>query len=89
MYDLWVDAGEEAYAAAAHGPEFAKAQAELNDALMELKAEQRMQVEGWARALDLPTRTELNTILKRLNTLKRRVRELEEELDQLRRAGRP
>jgi polyhydroxyalkanoate synthesis regulator phasin len=89
MYDLWVDAGEEAYAAAAHGPEFAKAQAELNDALMGLKAEQRAQVEDWARALDLPTRTELNTILKRLKTLRRRVRELEEELDQLRRAGRP
>jgi polyhydroxyalkanoate synthesis regulator phasin len=89
MYDLWVDAGEEAYAAAAHGPEFARAQAELNDALMGLKAEQRAQVEDWARALDLPTRTELNTILKRVNTLRRRVRELEEELDQLRRAGRP
>jgi polyhydroxyalkanoate synthesis regulator phasin len=89
MYDLWVDAGEEAYAAAAHGPEFARAQAELNDALMGLKAEQRAQVEDWARALDLPTRTELNTILKRLNTLRRRVRELEEELDQLRRGARP
>jgi class III poly(R)-hydroxyalkanoic acid synthase PhaE subunit len=89
MYDLWVDAGEEAYAAAAHGPEFAKAQAELNDALMDLKAEQRAQVEDWARALDLPTRTEVNTILKRMNTLKRRVRELEEELERLRQAGRP
>ena len=89
MYDLWVDAGEEAYAAAAHGPEFAKAQAELNDALMELKAEQRTQVEDWARALDLPTRTELNTVLKRMNTLRRRVRELEEELERLRQAGRP
>lgn len=86
MYDLWVDAGEEAYAAAAHGPEFAKAQGELNDALMELKTEQRAQVEDWARALDLPTRTELNTILKRMNTLRRRVRELEEELDRLRQA---
>jgi len=89
MYDLWVDAGEEAYAAAAHGPEFAKAQAELNEALMDLKAEQHAQVEDWARALDLPTRTELNTLLKRLNTLKRRVRELEEELDQLKQARRP
>lgn len=89
MYDLWVDAGEEAYAAAAHGKEFAKAQAELSEALMELKAEQRAQVEEWARALDLPTRTELNTILKRLNTLKRRVRELEEELERRRPAGRP
>jgi len=56
---------------------------------MELKTEQRAQVEDWARALDLPTRTELNTILKRLNTVRRRVRELEEEIDQLKRAGRP
>jgi polyhydroxyalkanoate synthesis regulator phasin len=56
---------------------------------MGLKAEQRAQVEDWARALDLPTRTELNTILKRMNTLRRRVRELEEELDRLRQAGRP
>jgi polyhydroxyalkanoate synthesis regulator phasin len=89
MYDLWVDSGEEAYAAAAHGAEFSRAQAELNDALMGLKAEQHKQVEDWARSLDLPTRTEMNTILKRLNTLRRRVRELEEEIDRLKRAERP
>ena len=89
MYDLWVDSGEEAFAAAAHGAEFAKAQSELNDALMELKAEQHKQVEDWARSLDLPTRTEMNTVLKRLNTLRRRVRELEDELDALKQARRP
>jgi polyhydroxyalkanoate synthesis regulator phasin len=89
MYDLWVDSGEEAFAAAAHGAEFAKAQGALNHALMELKAEQRKQVEDWAKSLDLPTRTEMNTILKRLNTLRRRVRELEDELERLKRAARP
>lgn len=89
MYDLWVDSGEEAFAAAAHGAEFTKAQAELNEALMELKAEQQKQVEDWARALDLPTRTEMNTILKRLNTLRRRVRELEDEIEALKGARRP
>jgi len=88
MYDLWVDAGEEAFAAAAHGAEFSRAQAELNEALVELRSEQQKQVEDWARMLDLPTRSELNTILKRLNTLRRRVRELEEELERLRGAGR-
>jgi polyhydroxyalkanoate synthesis regulator phasin len=89
VYDLWVDSGEEAFAAAAHGPEFARAQSELNDALMELKSEQHKQVEDWARALDLPTRTEVNTVLKRLNTLRRRVRELEDEIDALKHARRP
>lgn len=89
LYDLWVNCGEEAYAAAAHGPGFAKAQAELNDALMELKAEQRRQIEDWAKAFDLPTRTELNTLLKRVNTLRRRMRELEDDVEQLRRSPRP
>ncbi len=89
LYDLWVDSGEEAYAAAAHGPGFAKAQAELNDALMELKAEQRRQMEDWARSFDMPTRSEVNTLLKRVNTLRRRMRELEEEVEQLRRSPRP
>ena len=89
MYDLWVESGEEAFAAAAHGADFARAQSELNDALMELKGEQHKQVEDWARSLDLPTRTELNTVLKRVNTLRRRVRELEEEIEGLKKARRP
>jgi polyhydroxyalkanoate synthesis regulator phasin len=85
VYDLWVECGEQAYAAAAHTPEFSKAQAELYDALLDLRREQQKQVEDWARALDLPTRAEVNTLIKRVNTLRRRMRELEEELEQLRR----
>lgn len=87
VYDLWVECGEQAYAAAAHTPEFSKAQAELNEALLDLRREQQRQVEDWARALDLPTRAEVNTLIKRVNTLRRRMRELEEELEQLRRPG--
>jgi polyhydroxyalkanoate synthesis regulator phasin len=86
VYDLWVDCGEQAYAAAAHSPEFSKAQADLNEALLDLRREQQKQVEDWARALDLPTRAEVNTLIKRVNTLRRRMRELEEELEQLRRS---
>lgn len=83
MYDLWVESGEEAFAAAAHGAEFAKAQAELNDALTELRAEQQKQVEEWARALDLPTRAELNSLIRRIDTLRNRVREIEGEIEAL------
>lgn len=86
VYDLWVDCGEQAYAAAAHTPEFARAQADLNEALLDLRREHQKQVEDWARALDLPTRAEVNTLIKRVNTLRRRMRELEEELEQLRRS---
>ncbi len=87
VYDLWIDCGEHAYAAAAHTPEFAAAQSALNDALLDLRREHRWQVEDWARALDLPTRAEVNTLIRRVNTLRRRMRELEEEIEQLR--GRP
>jgi class III poly(R)-hydroxyalkanoic acid synthase PhaE subunit len=85
VHDLWVECGEEAYAAAAHGSAFAKAQAELTGALVALRGEQQKIVEDWARSLDLPTRSEVNTLIKRVNTLRRRLREVEEELDQLRR----
>lgn len=84
VYDLWIDCGEQAYAAAAHTPEFARAQADLNDALLDLRREHQRQVEDWARALDLPTRAEVNTLIKRVNTLRRRLRELEEEVEDLR-----
>lgn len=89
VYDLWVESGEQAYAAAAHSPEFARAQAELNEALLDLRREQQRQAGDWARALDLPTRAEVNTLIKRVNILRRRVRELEEELEQLRDGRRP
>ncbi len=84
VHNLWVECGEQAFAAAAHGAEFAAAQAELNTALVELRAEQQKQIEDWARAFDLPTRSEVNTINERLTTLRQRMRELEEELDHLR-----
>lgn len=87
VYDLWVECGEQAYAAAAHAPEFAQVQAELSDALLDLRREQQKQVEDWARALDLPTRAEINTLIKRVNSLRRRLRELEEEVEQLGRRG--
>lgn len=85
VYDLWIESGEQAYAAAAHAAEFAAVQAELAAALVDVRAEQQKIAEDWARSLDLPTRSEVNTLLKRVNTLRRRVRELEEEIEELRR----
>lgn len=85
VHDLWVECGEKAYAELAHGKEFATAQAELSGALAALKKEQQALAEDWAKSFDLPTRGEMNTLLKRVNTLKRRLRELEDDLEKLRR----
>lgn len=41
LHELWIECGESAYAAAAHGDDFAAAQAELLDAWVELCAASR------------------------------------------------
>lgn len=42
LHELWVECGEAAYAAAAHGEEFAEAQAELLASLVELRHGERL-----------------------------------------------
>lgn len=80
LYDLWVESAELAYAKAAHGPEYAKAQADLGNTLAHLRIEQRKQVEAISKQLDLPTRDELNTVHHRLKDLKAQVRALQQQL---------
>ena len=77
LHDLWVECGESAYGAAAHGEDFAAAQAELLAAMVEMRFEQRRQIEDWARAFNLPTRSEIDSIHKRLHDIGRVLRELQ------------
>jgi hypothetical protein len=87
VYDLWVECGEKACSAAAHGAEFAAAQQELNEAIGDLRQLQQQIGESWMRMFDLPTRAEFNSINRRVMTLRQRLREVEEELEALRRSG--
>ena len=80
LYDLWVEIAEAAYAKAANGPAFAAAQAEFGNADSRLRGVQREYLELAAREFDLPTRSELNTVLQQLRELKRAVRGIEERL---------
>jgi class III poly(R)-hydroxyalkanoic acid synthase PhaE subunit len=75
LHDLWIECGERAYATAAHSEDFAAAQRELLEATVEMRFEQRRQIEGWARAFNLPTRPEIDAIHKRLHELERMLRE--------------
>jgi class III poly(R)-hydroxyalkanoic acid synthase PhaE subunit len=70
VYDLWVDSAEGVYAQAARGTAFVQAQAELTNAMSQLRSAQRELVEEWSRQLDLPTRAELNSIHQQLRDLK-------------------
>jgi len=75
LHELWVECGERAFAVAAHSEDFAAAQAELLAAMVEMRFEQRRQIEEWARAFNLPTRTEIDAIHRRLHELGRVLRE--------------
>ena len=81
LYDLWIESAEEIYAKVAHGPEYAKAQAELGNTLAKLRIEQRLAIDSLARQYDLPTREELNTVHRRLRDLKAELRRVNAKLE--------
>lgn len=71
LYDAWIDCAEEAYAARVHREDYCQTQAELTNTLSALRLEQQTQFETWARALDLPTREEVNALIRRIRALEK------------------
>ena len=92
LYDLWVDAAEEAYAETALSDEFRKVYGDVVNAQMRVRSHVQAEVERIGTDLGMPTRTELNSVHKRLHELRRvgkdgsdkRVAELEREVAALR-----
>jgi hypothetical protein len=80
LYDLWIECGEQAFAMLARDPGFTATQAACANALSGLKLAQQTLLEGWLKANDLPTRSELNSVHLRLRALTARVAELEQQL---------
>jgi class III poly(R)-hydroxyalkanoic acid synthase PhaE subunit len=76
LYDSWVDAAESSYGHVAHGAAFIQAQAEVGNAIAELRLAQREILEDWARQFDLPSRAELNTLHKQVRELSAEVKRL-------------
>lgn len=74
LYDTWVDCAEAAYARTAHSQAFCDAQAELVNASSQWRAELRAGIEQWSKLLDLPTRSEINTIAQRLRSIEQQLR---------------
>lgn len=77
MFDLWIDAAEEAYAASALSEEFREVYAGFANAQMRLRALLQRETEQLCEQLGLPTRTELDAAHRHIADLERRLRRLE------------
>lgn len=93
LYDFWVDAAEEGYAEVALSPEFSQAYGDYANAQMALRSHVQQETERSTGELGMPTRSEVNSIGKRLQELRREFRasneagtvaELQEEIATLR-----
>lgn len=80
LFDLWIDAAEEAWAEIALTPEFRHAYAEMTNAQMRLRLGVQREVEQVAALFGLPGRTEIDAV-------HRKVAELERALHAARRAA--
>lgn len=71
LYDLWIDAAEEGYAEVAMSPEFQDAYGALVNTQMRVRQLLQDQVERLTSALGMPTRSEINSVHRKLAALKR------------------
>jgi len=69
LYDSWIDCAEESYARIAHSDRFSNALADYMNAGSALRKEIQAGNELWTKTLDLPTRSELNALLRRVKIL--------------------
>ena len=80
LFDLWIDAAEEAYAEIALSPEFREVYGALVDAQMRVRAGVQEQVEQAAARLGMPTRTEVDAAHRKVAELERQVRRLRDAM---------
>ncbi|HUA80097.1 MAG TPA: poly(R)-hydroxyalkanoic acid synthase subunit PhaE [Dyella sp.] len=74
LYDLWVDAMEEAYAAMAMSDEYREVFGALANAQMHVRKLQQEQTEHMCRELGIPTRSEVDSLGKRLQEIRRQLK---------------
>jgi len=83
FYDLWVEVNEEIYSEFTMTDEYQVIHGDFVNALMALRKETNALTEKMYKALNLPTRSELNTINKRLQEQRRENIQLRNEIKKL------
>lgn len=84
LYDLWVDAAEDAYAEVALSAEFREVYGALVNAQMRVRQGVQQQVERMSNDLGMPTRSEIDTMGQRLQALHRAAKNRAEDDSALR-----
>lgn len=79
LYDMWIECGERAFAQQASGEAFGRMQGELVNAATRVRIAQQTIAEYFLKSLDLPTRSELNSVHKRLKEMRERIEKMEAE----------
>lgn len=89
LFDLWIDACEEAYARVALSPEFRSVYAQVVDAQMALRLAVQGQVEQVCEMAGLPTRSEVDAAHRKVAQLERQVRRLQQAMASVTVTARP
>ncbi|MEP6632679.1 MAG: class III poly(R)-hydroxyalkanoic acid synthase subunit PhaE [Luteimonas sp.] len=76
LFDLWIDAAEEAYAQIALSPEFRAVYGKLVNAQMRLRSGIQREVEQVSAMFGMPTRTEVDGAYRKIAELERSLRKL-------------
>ena len=74
LYDLWVDASEEAYAEIALSDEFREVYGDMVNTQMRVRQMQQQQTEQLCQQVGVPTRSEVSSLGERLQALRREFR---------------
>ena len=81
LFDLWIDAAEEAYAEIALSPRFRETYGRFVNAQMRLRAAVQGEVEHVTAQLGIPTRTEIDAAHRKIVQLERELRRLRDRMD--------
>ncbi len=80
LFDLWIDAAEEAYARIALSPEFCKVYGERVNAQMRLRQRVQGEVEQMGAMFGMPTRSDLDAAFRKIDALERALRKMRDEM---------
>jgi polyhydroxyalkanoate synthesis regulator phasin len=84
VYNIWVDACEEVYAEYAMSDAYAKRYGEMVNALMAVKQQGARLVDEWLEAMNMPTRSEIGGLQRRLHDSRSDYRKLSSEAERMR-----
>jgi len=87
LFDLWIDAAEEAYADIALSPRFREAYGAMTNAQIRLRAAVQGEVEQAGEALGVPTRGEVDAAHRKIVQLEREMRRLRDLMSDAGMAG--